>query len=144
MDDADLSNILTFLQGVQDQLANPRPLAEDAREILIADNKVARVAGLDAYDAPLAPVKARTPGEIRRRGGDGPRLAPRGAGSRVVSGFQVTIQSGSGSALVVGSWPGAPFLRFHSEALGLRREASEAIDQAVDRFARRVLGDNSI
>jgi hypothetical protein len=83
-----------WLGRVSDRLADLQPLAIELKGLMIRENLEARVAGLDNDGQPPAPLRGGRPptqAEIRDRGGTGPPLAPRGAGSRVVTEFEVQI-----------------------------------------------------
>lgn len=129
------------------------PLAEEIRQILIEENAAARGAGLDKDGDPFVPLRGGRPltaGEISRRGGSGPPLAPRGSASRIVSGFVVeVVPLGDGAILVRGSWPGFPELRYHSEGaghnpvrdpVGITPAAEARIGEAVRGFLAERVG----
>jgi hypothetical protein len=122
------------------------PLAEEIRTILVEENAAAREAGLDKDGDPFVPLRggrALTPGEIRRRGGSGPPLAPRGSASRVVSGFVVeVIPLGDNAILVRGSWPDFPEIQFHIDGAGHNpiRDPAGITPAAQDRIAAAVEG----
>lgn len=98
------------------------PLAARIREIMVADNARARAEGHDDQDRPFAPLRGGrplSPSEVRQRGGAGPPLAPRGAASRIISGFEVElVPLDSGSVLARGSWPSFPELQYHVQGAG--------------------------
>ena len=133
------------------------PLAETIKKILEEENAAAREAGLDfrgeTFDSLYRTVtkgrnkgqrRSLRPAEMGRRGGEGPPLAPRGAGSRVVTGFDVQILPlADGAILVRGNWPNFPELIFHVEGrghnpvrdpVGITPAAQERIRDAVDEF----------
>ena len=149
MDDVDFTGLLGYLAGVEQRISDPQPLAVDIRQIVIDDNLIARTVGVDGDGLGMIPLRPMTPGQIRRRGGDGPPLAPQGSASRIVTDFQVeAVPVSAGSYLVVGSWPSLPFLIFHAEGsgrlpvrdvFGLRLQAVEAIDGAAGEFAADVV-----
>jgi hypothetical protein len=132
------------------------PLAEIIRRLIIEDNAAARLAGVGADGVDLAPLRAGrplTPSEIRKRGGTGPPLAPRGEASRSVASFRVEIiPLGDGSILLLGTWNDAPFLHYHvsgyragrtqvpiRDIVGVRPECVERIaDASMTWLAERL------
>lgn len=129
------------------------PLAEEIRTILIEENAAAREAGLDKDGDPFVPLRGGrqlTASEVRRRGGSGPPLAPRGSASRIVAGFVVeVVPLGEDAVLVRGSWPGFPELSFHVDGsghnpvrdpVGVTPAAEARIQEAADRFLEGVFG----
>lgn len=101
-------------------------LRQDIKQIVIEDN-VDKIlgrgtVGVDRYGKPLARLRGGRPltaAEYRARGGTGPVLAPRGMGSRVITGFQVRwVREGDTWVLVAGwrnvnSRKGKPFMQYH-------------------------------
>jgi hypothetical protein len=132
------------------------PLAAIISTIIVEDNAQARLAGVGADGVELAPLRggrSLTPNEIRKRGGTGPPLAPKGEASRSVASFRVQIMPlGDGSILLLGTWDDAPFLHYHvsgyragktqvpaRDIVGLRPECVERIaDAAITWLAERL------
>lgn len=92
------------------RVSNLAPLVEPVRRILIDGNRERSLAGTDVNGVPFAPVK---PSTMLRRGGDGPPLAPRRAGSREVTGYHVDVRTGDGSLTFTASWPDQPWMEYH-------------------------------
>jgi hypothetical protein len=111
-----------WLGRVSDRLVDLQPIALELKDLMLRENLEARLAGVDKDGQALAPLRhgrPLTPAEIRDRGGDGPPLAPRGAGSRVVTEFEVDIiPVGNGDIIIQGSWPRIPWLALHSIGAG--------------------------
>lgn len=78
------------------------PLREPVRARLWEGNKAAILAGQTPQGAEVAALAAST--QKRRKGG-GPPRAPRGAASRVVAGYVVTVSAGPGQLSFTGTWP---------------------------------------
>jgi hypothetical protein len=118
----DIQPLIQAFDGFVADLMDLTPLAETIREIMIQDNAESRLAGLDADGVPFAPLRGGRPlkpWEIAERGGDGPPLAPREAGSRIVAGFDVQLYPlDEGGILILGQWPSMPFLHFHAQGYG--------------------------
>jgi hypothetical protein len=89
---------------------NLSPLAAPVRQVLVDGNRERALAGTDAQGRAFAPVKAST---RKTRGGPGPPLAPRGASSRIVTGYVVAVLAGVGRLTFTGSWPGLPWVEYH-------------------------------
>lgn len=98
------------ISELSQRVADLTPLIEPVRTILIDGNRERSLAGTDVNGVPFAPVK---PSTMLRRGGDGPPLAPRRAGSREVTGYVVEIRTGGGSLTFTGSWPDQPWMEYH-------------------------------
>src|SRR4051812_17458551 len=82
------------------------PLGEPVRRALWEGNKERALAGETAQGAKFAAVKASTQ---KTRGGSGPPLAPRGAASRIVTGYVVSVVAAVGRLTFTGSWPDLPW-----------------------------------
>lgn len=142
----DLTPILEALDALGQ--VDLSPLAATIREIMLEENAAARGAGLDREGSAFVPLRggrALTASEQRRRGGDGPPLAPRGDASRIVSGFVVSLEAvGDGAILIRGAWPDMPFLHYHADGrghnpvrdpVGLTPAAQDRVGDAVREFA---------
>lgn len=129
------------------------PLGHRIARIAEVDNARARTAGLDREDVPFAPLRGARPlkpSEIRRRGGPGPPLAPKGPASRVIAGFVVeVVPNPEGGIVVRGSWPGLDWMRFHAsgtrdmprrDPAGLTPTGEDRVFDAVRDFLRDELG----
>lgn len=94
-------------------LADLRPVGNVIAELMLDDVQSARLEGVDRDGDAMVPIAESTRND-RRRGGDGPPLAPKGGGSRVVSGFKVDVNTPTPyQCVVVGSWPGLYWLKYH-------------------------------
>lgn len=153
-------------------LADWQPLLIEWRAILEEDNERGALAGLDGWGKPLAPVTYRPRvgtdpismapldyNNLRRSAYlslSGPPLAPRGAGSRIVTNFR-TAHGGDGPGrwYAQGAWEdvlsvkGTPFLPFHFRGEGrlprrdlahVRPSALAKARQALRDFVKRLLG----
>lgn len=130
------------------------PLAQEIGEIMVEGNRVGLLAGTDLFGDRMADLEEST--IERGRGGDGPPLVPRGAGSRAISDFQARYEEIPGGVRIIGEWPGTPFIRFHSDGfvvhtrhgskavpprdpVGIRPGTASLMGEAVDRFAANLL-----
>ncbi len=93
------------LRRIEEQAGNLAPLAERARQVLFDGNKAIILDGETPAGKPVAPLKAST---LRRRKGTGPPRAPRGAASRIISGYVVAASSAPGELTLTGGWPNFP------------------------------------
>lgn len=99
------------LAGYHARLLNLRPLARKIEQIVIEGNRRAAAAGLDKNDDAYAPLR---PSTIATRGGSGPPLAPRGAGSRVVTNFVAKTSVRRGAITVTAGWQGdTEWMQYH-------------------------------
>lgn len=124
------------------------PLAESVREAMIEDNRDGLLAGTDAAGAAFVPVAEST---IKRgRGGEGPPLVPRDASSRMIAAYDVRIRATIDSILLVGSWPGLDWVRYHSsgaarshlprrDAVGIRPGGRQRMADIAADFARDLI-----
>lgn len=105
-----LDELAARLGAVATAAADPMPLAEEVKAILIAENERQLLAGVDLDGSETARLR---PATIRRgRPGDGPARVPRSSSSRLIAGFDVAISPGGAHGFeVVGSWPLVPFAR---------------------------------
>ena len=140
-----LGPLIDYLGDLADM--DIRPLAEAAKIVAIEDNARARVAGVDKDGEEMDPLSRKAkdglrrslrPSELARRGGDGPPLAPRGAGSRIVTDYHVeVIPQPGGAVLVQGSWPNLPWLKFHLKGGPImpRRDVAGITPRGMDEIA---------
>jgi hypothetical protein len=137
----DLEGYLARLQG---SLANLKPLGDDLAAIIVQGNERGILAGLDANDQPMAPVKAQDgrPG--------GPPLAPHGSASRVVTHFKADVQVTPGGLQIEAGWPDLPWLQFDVEGtshnparniVGIRPDTMREIMTEIQVFTDRILND---
>jgi hypothetical protein len=122
------------------------PLAMELGEIMVAGNRAGLLAGTDSFGDQMTDLEEST---IRRgRGGDGPPLVPRGAGSRAISDFQYRIEPGFDRTLVIGEWPNTPFIHFHAtgtkymvarDPVGIRPDDVALMAEAVETFATNLV-----
>jgi hypothetical protein len=99
-----LADLISQYKTDLEKLANLEDLAQKIAVIMEEQRRKEGELGIGSDGQPLAPVKEVT---MRTRGGDGPPLAPRGAASRTISGFQVGVTAyPDGSILITGGWPG--------------------------------------
>lgn len=131
-----------------DRMARPdlTGLAVELREIMLEDNRVGLLAGLNANGDVAADVTEST---VRRgRGGDGPPRVPRGSSSRAISTYDVEIQEAPDRLLLIGSW-GVPFIHHLDsgtrhmvarEMVGIRPDGQEEIAGALQAFVGRLVG----
>jgi hypothetical protein len=144
------------LLGLLRRIAAPdlRPLAEEIKRIIVEGNEAGLLAGLDADGVPFAELRESTiEGRVRREGGYGPALIPRFSASRLIERFRVEILPTSDGGLSIrGSWPGVPEVEFFRTGtihmakrnpVGIRPETSEKIQEAIDDFARSLIGGRS-
>ena len=147
-----------LIRGYDDFVADMMdltPLGQDIRQIMIEDNLEARLQGVDADGNDFAQLRGERPlkaWEIAERGGSGPPLAPREAGSRVVADFEVEpYPLDEGGILLLGQWPSMPFLHFHvsgapannmpvRDPVGVTPRGWERIADAVDGFVAERIG----
>lgn len=116
------------------------------RQVLLDENRRLRLAGTDRNDAPLRQVTPEWFSDPRR-GGKGPPLAPRGAGSRVVADHDAqVIVAAANHLFVVDFWHGdTAFIRYHQQGVhGIVRDivgyppstveyVQDVMDDYVDR-----------
>jgi hypothetical protein len=86
------------------------PLAVPVRKVLVDGNRERALAGTDANGVRFAPLK---PSTLERRKGSGPPQAPRGASSRIVTGYVVSVLASVARLLITGSWPTLAWLGYH-------------------------------
>lgn len=124
------------------------PLAMQFKMIAIEDNMIKSAAGedkegveIESY-APLRGGRMILPSEIRARGGTGPPLAPKGAGSRVNTAFEVEIARlgyyGDDKAISIkGAWPSLYWMKYHIEGRGRnpRRDVAGIRPVGMDKMA---------
>lgn len=88
------------------------PLGEPVRRVLWEGNRERALAGEDAqgrrYDS-------LSPATLKRRKGSGPPLAPRGAASRIVTGYVVSVIAAMSRLTFTGSWPGLDWVQYHAD-----------------------------
>jgi hypothetical protein len=123
------------------------PLGAEARRLMIQDNRNGLVTGRDRDGDRVAPLADST---LRRgRAGDGEALVPREDGSRMIAGYQVDMQESPDSILLVGSWPGVPFVRYHQSGtrfmparnpVGIRPSTRGQLAAAIHDFALGLVG----
>lgn len=143
------TNLVGHLERTLSGLADLRPLGERIAARLREEVPRAAQAGQDRDGEPMIPInggRPLTPAQAARRGGYGPPLSPRGAGSRVSADFVVEVNVPTDNAVfVVGSWPGLYWLKFHGsgpdhaarlpvrDIVGVRPEVDqEIVDMAQD------------
>lgn len=98
-----------------------RPLAVRIAEILVAQNRDLRTAGLDQYAVPFVDLAPSTMKKRVRQGRMGPPLAPDGSSSPIVTGFQVdTLVNYPDDIVLTGHWPGVPWVGYHVDNQGPR------------------------
>lgn len=149
----DLQPLIVAYDDFIDSMMDLTPLGEDIRQIMIEDNAEARSQGLDADGNDFDKLRGGRPlkaWEIAQRGGDGPPLAPKGAGSRVVAGFEVEpYPLDEGGILLLGQWPSMPFLHYHvagylhtpsRDPVGVTPRGWERIAEALDGFVAERVG----
>jgi hypothetical protein len=148
------------------------PLMATWEDLMHEDNEESALKGLDGFGFPLIPVTYRpNPNKVKPtdytilpynnltsshyRTLDGPPLAPRGAGSRIVTNFRTaSAELSDGRWSVVGAWEdifsptGIPFLSFHfrgegylpiRDLRGLRPSLIEQARAALRAFMRDYL-----
>jgi hypothetical protein len=100
-----LADLISKYKTDLEKLTNLEDFGQKIAAIMQEQRRKEGLAGIGSDGNALAPVKEST---IRRgRGGDGPPLAPRGASSRTIAGFQVGVTAyPDGSILITGGWPG--------------------------------------
>jgi hypothetical protein len=123
------------------------PLAEAIRGIMVQSNRDDLLAGRDIHGRAVPDV---LPATIRRgRGGDGPARVPRGESSRMIADYRVDLQPSTDRILLIGSWPGTPFVHFHAggtsrmvsrDPVGLGPDGQERVAEALDAFCRTLVG----
>lgn len=93
-----------------------QPLLTKWRDIIIEDNRSGVLAGTDKDGRPATPVKPR------KGRGSGPRLAPKGVSSQVISKFEVktdaTARSITAGWTGVRSKKGVAYLGYHFDGQG--------------------------
>lgn len=121
-------------------------LGGDLEQLLHVENARALMMGLDKDDDPMVITKRQLDPELSARLGSGPPLAPHYGASRVVTMFRTQITAQDGMVNIDGSWPGAPFLRFHVDSgmprtllpirdiVGLRPSTRALIERKVAMF----------
>lgn len=86
-----------------------RPIQETVREILWEGNRDAILAGVTPGGVRVDDLK---PSTLKRRKGSGPPRAPRGAASRPISEYVVSVSAGPGHLSFTGSWPDFPEIEY--------------------------------
>jgi hypothetical protein len=145
-----MKSSVTFPQKFQDKIdrlasASSRlsELAPQIEQILEEDNRTGLLAGSDRNGAPLAPL-AQSTRKNRHRGPGGP-LVPDGSSSRLITGYQVTVQQVTNGLKIVGSWPGISFVKHivsggkHTPARdinGVRPASKEKLLDVLKQFYR--------
>lgn len=119
------------------------PLAEPIRRVLWEGNKERALAGEDAQGNRFAPL---SPATIARRKGNGPPLAPRGASSRIVTGYVVSVLAGIGRLSFTGSWPELDWVQYHADGtkrmprrdpFGFRQRDLDRVREMVREYVMR-------
>jgi hypothetical protein len=106
-----LGAIYDWLTGIFDRSGDLSALEEPVRAVLVEGNLERSLAGTDVLGREFAPLMPET---LRTRRGGGPPLAPRGAQSREVTGYVVTIRVDTARLTFTASWPGQPWFEFHA------------------------------
>lgn len=164
--------------------AEMEPLLIEAEMILVEDNRKGVLSGMDVHGVSAPPLKyrgqrihfpkvrarpaakfGRVFAQFQGTAGDnlttaqyqqlnGPRLAPRGEQSRVITNFRTQHGQQGGVYFVGGAWvnvvnkQGRPFLRYHFtgrghnpkyDLRGIRRWGMEKTWEAVRRWAKDIL-----
>jgi hypothetical protein len=123
------------------------PLAQDMRAIMIADNAQRTTSGVDLNGVTLEPITEFT---RQHRDGNGPPLAPQGAGAMLISDYTVDINAPTPQdVVVVGYWPNTPWVRFHVDGfvnartgrfvparnpVGITPDGQQRVAEAFERF----------
>lgn len=103
-----------YIDRVTTGLSNLDPLINDIVEVLVEDNREARLAGEDKDGAPMVEVIP-----YRGRPGDGPPLVPEGGSARLITEFNVETERKSDSEwIIVAGWPSVEWLKYHVEGSG--------------------------
>lgn len=132
---------MAVLRGRGAQIA-----AEGIADAIESGNRRDRLAGVDRYGRPLAPLKHPRTG--RNAGATGPPLAPHGSQSRSISAFRAEARRRGGNWQIVAGWVGAPWLAFHAigagrlprrDLFGISPKTHAAIKQTIDAFVQKVL-----
>lgn len=145
-----MEDVIHRLEHIRDRLLNLNDLAIDIRDILLEQNRAARMAGLDKDGVEFEPIRASTRRWRSRTGRnpDGPPLAPDGMLSTLVGKARCDITAvGDHHYVIVLHWDGAPWLWFHVEGdgvpvrnpVGITPEGQEAIRAAVANFVLAML-----
>lgn len=140
------------LEGLLVRAQDMRPLAEDLREEMIADNRERSLSGVDLNGVELAELTEFT---IQHRAGTGPPLAPEGEAAEIVAGYVVDVNNPTPHETVLrGHWPNAPYLRFHvtgytnartgrfvpaRNPAGITPQGQERVATSFERFVSWVL-----
>jgi phage gpG-like protein len=116
---SDLASVLIGrLEKQFSELADLTPLASKIAQMMRVEKSLATHAGLDRYGEPFAPLNRGLPlkdWQRRKRGGDGPPLAPKHSHSRVAMFFEVVVNRPTPYQwFIIGSWPGLYWLKYHS------------------------------
>lgn len=119
----------------------------DLEQLLHTENRRAILAGLDKDDRMMPITKRQLDPRRSASLGAGPPLAPHDGVSRVITEFRTQIEEGEGGAVnIVGMWPGAGFLRYHSDTgqprtllpvrdiVGIRPSTRAQIEKRVSKF----------
>jgi hypothetical protein len=85
-------------------------LEPQLREVFTQGKREQLLAGTDASGHPFAPLAQST---LRQRQGSGPPLAPRGADSLIVTGYQITVAVASGQLTITAGWPFLSWVKYH-------------------------------
>lgn len=127
-----------WLRRVKQGVSDLRPLARPLGQILLEGNR--KGLGTDLHGNKLAPLSPNT--KTKRRGGDGPPLAPRGLGSRIVTQAQIQA-AGTGDYLVLTMDWDLPWLIHHvkgtkymkqRDPVGIRPNTMDEIDAFLNRY----------
>jgi hypothetical protein len=97
-------------QQILDRLGRLNEVAEPIKSIFVEGKREQLMAGVSAQGAPFAPL---APSTLRRREGSGAPLVPHGSGSRLITGYVVSVEARRGELAVGASWPGLPWVQYH-------------------------------
>lgn len=119
------------------------PLGEPVRRVLWEGNRERALAGENAQGVRFAPLAAST---LKHRKGTGPPGAPRGASSRVVTGYVVSVIAAVGRLSFTGSWPGLDWIKYHAtgtkrmpqrDPFGFRQRDLDKVRQMLREYVMR-------
>lgn len=132
-----LDDLLSELKGLRDFRPDLSGLRQPITQTIQEEHRRARLAGLDRFGKPLAPL---APSTLKTRDGNGPPLAPHEAGSRVVNNFVVNVEPTSNGVRIEAGYVGMPWIRYHAQGagrlpvrdvIGLQPEAELRVERLV-------------
>ncbi len=108
-----MTTLLQRNTQIAQRIDRPAPFVLDrVKDVLVRGKSMMLLAGQDATGSAFAPLMPSTL-QSQRRGHGGP-LVPDGEGSRLITGYQVTLEPQPANIVVAAGWPGLDWVRYHA------------------------------